>query len=262
MAMGELDGTVVVVTGANRGLGAAIAFGMAREGARLVAAARDVSSTEGLMRRLQEVGADCMAVAADVLSEESMAALAAAVLDRFGRADVVVANAGVTGPTRPMHEITLEEWRLCLAADLDGVFLTFRPFVPRMIEQGGGSLIAISSMTGKRPLAGRTPYAAAKMGVIGLCRSLALELGPHGVRVNSVCPGAVSGPRIVDVIREQARLQGVEEEAARRQFTDPSAFKRLVEPEEVAAACVYLASARAAGVTGEDLNVSAGTVMY
>jgi NAD(P)-dependent dehydrogenase (short-subunit alcohol dehydrogenase family) len=260
--MGELDGTVAVVTGANRGLGEAIALAMAREGARLVASARNVSSMDGVMRRLQEMGAECMAVAGDVLSEESMSALAAAVLGRFGRADVVVANAGIAGPTRPMHEITLAEWRQCLAADLDGVFLTFRPFVPGMIEQGSGSLIAISSMTGKRPLAGRTPYAAAKMGVIGLCRSLALELGPHGIRVNSVCPGAISGPRVAQVIRDQARLQGVDEDVGRRQFTEGSALKRLVEPEEVAAACVYLASDRAAAVTGEDLNVSAGSIMY
>jgi NAD(P)-dependent dehydrogenase (short-subunit alcohol dehydrogenase family) len=236
MRMGELDGTVAVVTGANRGLGEAIAVAMAREGARVVASARDVSSADGVMRRLQEMGTDCMAAAGDVLSEESMAALAGTVLDRFGRADVVVANAGIAGPTRPMHQITLEEWRHCLAADLDGVFLTFRPFVPGMIEQGSGSLIAISSMTGKRPLAGRTPYAAAKMGVIGLCRSLALKLGPHGIRVNSVCPGAVNGPRIAEVIRNQATLQGVDEDVARRQFTDSSALNRLVEPEEVAAA--------------------------
>ncbi|MBO0682972.1 MAG: SDR family oxidoreductase, partial [Candidatus Dormibacteraeota bacterium] len=125
-----------------------------------------------------------------------------------------------------------------------------------------GSLIAVSSMTGKRPLAGRTPYAAAKLGVIGLCRTLALELGPYGVRVNSVCPGAVDGPRIQDVVREQARLQGVTEEVALRQFTEGSPLRRLVQPEEVAAACVYLASDASAAVTGEDLNVSAGTVMY
>ena len=100
------------------------------------------------------------------------------------------------------------------------------------------------------------------MGVIGLCRSLALELGPHGIRVNSVCPGAVDGPRVEDVIRNQAVLQGVSEESARREFTDASALKRLVEPDEVAAVCVYLASDASSAITGEDLNVSAGAVMY
>jgi NAD(P)-dependent dehydrogenase (short-subunit alcohol dehydrogenase family) len=174
----------------------------------------------------------------------------------------VVANAGIAGPTAPMHEIGYEQWRECLAIDLDGVYLTFRRFVPAMIERRSGSLIAVSSMTGKRPLNGRTPYSAAKMGVIGLVRTLALELGPHGIRVNSVCPGAVEGPRIKDVVRNQARAQGVSEEATLRQFTDPAPLKRLVQPEEVAAACLFLASEASAAITGEDLNVSAGVVMY
>lgn len=260
--MGELDGRVAVVTGANRGIGEAVAIAMGRAGADVVVAARDVSTAEDVQRRLREAGAGCLTVPGDVRSEESMNELAEAAYERFGRVDVVVANAGIAGPTRGMQEITLDEWRECVAIDLDGVFLTFRPFIPWMIEQGGGSLIAISSMTGKRPLAGRTPYAAAKMGVIGLCRSLALELGPHGIRVNAVCPGAVNGPRITDVIRNQARLQGVDEEVARRQFTDSTPLKRLVEPEEVAAACVYLASDAASGMTGEDVNVTAGAVMY
>jgi NAD(P)-dependent dehydrogenase (short-subunit alcohol dehydrogenase family) len=131
-----------------------------------------------------------------------------------------------------------------------------------MIESGAGSLVAISSMTGKRPLHGRTPYAAAKMGVIGLVRTLAMELGPHGIRVNAVCPGGVAGPRIDDVIRRQAAARGITEDEARLAFTAPSPLARLVEANEVAAACAYLASDAAASITGEDLNVSAGVVMY
>jgi NAD(P)-dependent dehydrogenase (short-subunit alcohol dehydrogenase family) len=188
--------------------------------------------------------------------------MTASVLERFGRADVVVANAGIAGPTAPMHEIGYEQWRECLAIDLDGVYLTFRGFLPGMIDRRQGSLIAISSMTGKRALHGRTPYAAAKMGVVGLVRTLAVELGPHGVRVNSICPGAVDGPRIETVVRNQARAQGITEEQALRQFVDSSPLKRLVQPEEVASACVFLASGAAAAITGEDLNVSAGVVMY
>jgi NAD(P)-dependent dehydrogenase (short-subunit alcohol dehydrogenase family) len=123
-------------------------------------------------------------------------------------------------------------------------------------------LIAISSMTGKRPLTGRTPYAAAKMGVIGLVRTLALELGPHRIRVNAVCPGAVSGPRIDDVVRKQAAARGITEDEALAAFTGSSPLGRLVEADEVARACVFLASDGAAAITGEDVNVSAGVVMY
>lgn len=260
--MGELEGKVAVVTGANRGIGRAIAVGLARAGAAVAVSARDATTLEGVAEELRALGADCLATDADVLEEDSMAGLAASVLRRFGRADVVVANAGVSGPTRPLHEISLAEWRECVETDLDGAFLTFRAFIPGLLGRRAGSLIAIASMTGKRPLAGRTPYAAAKMGLIGLCRTLALELGPYGIRVNSVCPGAVSGPRITDVIRQQAQLQGIGEDAALRQFTDGSALKRLVKAEEVAATCVYLASDASGAITGEDVNVSAGAVMY
>jgi NAD(P)-dependent dehydrogenase (short-subunit alcohol dehydrogenase family) len=260
--MGQLDGKVAVVTGANRGIGRVIAVALARAGAAVAVSARRPESLDLVVDEVRALGRQCLAAPADLLDEGSLDALAEAVAGRFGDPDVVVANAAIAGPTKPMHEVTLAEWRECVATDLDGVFLTFRAFVPRMIDRRSGSLVAISSMTGKRPLAGRAPYAAAKLGVIGLCRTLALELGPFGVRVNSVCPGAVSGPRIRDVVREQARLQGVDEEVALRQFTGASPLRRLVEPEEVAAACVYLASDASAAVTGEDLNVTAGTVMY
>ena len=138
-----------------------------------------------------------------------MAALAAAAQD-LGPVHTVVANAGVAGPTAPLH--------------------------------------------------GRTPYAAAKMGVIGLVRTLATELGPYGVRVNAVCPGSVAGPRMDEVIRQQARVRGVPEEQVRAEITSGSPLGQMVAAEEVAAACVYLASA--AAITGEDLNVTAGVVMY
>jgi NAD(P)-dependent dehydrogenase (short-subunit alcohol dehydrogenase family) len=182
--------------------------------------------------------------------------------ERLGPVRVVVANAGIAGPTTPLHEITLADWRETIATDLDGVFLTFRAFIPAMIERRDGSLIAISSMTGKRPLHGRTPYAAAKMGVIGLVRTLAAELGPHGVRVNAICPGAVTGPRIEDVLARQAEARGITKEAVRAEMTGLSPLRRLVQAEEVATACVFLASAGSAAITGEDLNVTAGVVMY
>src|SRR5439155_7336824 len=120
-------------------------------------------------------------VACDVCDEASVAALAGRA-GQLGPVRAVVANAGIAGPTAPLHEISLADWRETIATDLDGVFLTFRAFIPAMIERRDGSLIAISSMTGKRPLYGRTPYAAAKMGVIGLVRTLATELGPYHIR--------------------------------------------------------------------------------
>jgi len=258
----SLRGQVAVVTGGNQGIGAAIATGFAGVGASIVIAARTEESLSEMAQRLNDFGADCLPVQCDVTDERSVAVLGESVLKRFSRVDVVVANAGVAGPTALMHTISYEQWRECMAIDLDGVFLTFRQFIPHMLERGRGCLIAISSMTGKRPLYGRTPYATAKMGVIGLVRTLAHELGPSGIRVNAICPGAVDGPRIEAVIERQAAIQGVSIEAARAQLIGPSALKRLVAPEEVAAACVFIASPAAASITGEDLNVTAGVVMY
>jgi len=252
---------VAVVTGGNRGIGRAIAVALAADGFAVAVTARDADTLADTVAAIEADGGTALALPCDVRDEESVAAMARDVAG-LGRVHTVVANAGIAGPTAPLHEIQLAEWRNCLATDLDGVFLTFRAFVPAMIESGAGSLVAISSMTGKRPLHGRTPYAAAKMGVIGLVRTLAVELGLHGIRVNAVCPGAVAGPRIDDVIRRQAATRGITEDEALLAFTGASPLARLVTADEVAAACVYLASDAAASITGEDLNVSAGVVMY
>ena len=252
---------VAVVTGANRGIGRAIAAALAGDGFDVAVTARDPATLADTVAVVEKAGATALPLACDVRDEESIAAMAAAAAE-LGPVHTVVANAGVAGPTAPLQELSLAQWRDCLATDLDGVFLTFRAFVPALIEAGEGSLIAISSMTGKRPLHGRTPYAAAKMGVIGLVRTLALELGPHGIRVNAVCPGAVAGPRIEDVVRKQAAARGITEGEALGAFTGASPLGRLVQAEEVARACAYLASDGAAAVTGEDLNVTAGVVMY
>ena len=252
---------VAVVTGANRGIGRAVTVAFAAAGFAVAASARDLASLADTVAEAEGAGGSAVPVVCDVRDEASVEALATRA-ERIGPVRAVVANAGVAGPTAPLHEITLEDWRETLAIDLDGVFLTFRAFIPAMIQRRAGSLIAISSMTGKRPLPGRTPYAAAKMGVIGLVRTLATELGPHDIRVNAVCPGFVAGPRIEQVLRRQAAVRGIAEETMWAEVTALSPLRRMVRPEEVAATCVYLASGDSAGITGEDLNVTAGVVMY
>jgi NAD(P)-dependent dehydrogenase (short-subunit alcohol dehydrogenase family) len=252
---------VAVVTGANRGIGRAITVAFAAAGFTVVAAARDPASLTDTVTEAGKAGGTAVPVTCDVRDETLVAALADQA-EQIGPVHAVVANAGVAGPTAPLHEITLEDWRETLATDLDGVFLTFRAFIPAMIWRRAGSLIAISSMTGKRPLYGRTPYAAAKMGVIGLVRTLATELGPYNVRVNAICPGFVAGQRMEQVIRRQAAVREIAEEKMRAEVTGLSPLGRMVRPEEVARTCVFLASGGSAAVTGEDLNVTAGVVMY
>ena len=252
---------VAVVTGANRGIGRAITVALAAAGCTVAASARDPSSLSETVAEADKAGGTAVPFGGDVCDEASVAALAERA-GELGQVRVVVANAGIAGPTTPLHEMSLADWRETVATDLDGVFLTFRAFIPAMLERRDGSLIAISSMTGKRPLYGRTPYAAAKMGVIGLVRTLATELGPYDIKVNAICPGMVAGPRIEQVLARQAAARGITVEEARAEADRLSPLRRMVTAEEVAAACVFLASGDSAAITGEDLNVTAGVVMY
>ena len=140
--------------------------------------------------------------------------------------------------------------------------LCCRAFVPSMIERRSGSIIIIGSMTGKRPLWGRSPYAASKLALVGLARTLALETGPFRVRVNVISPGAVEGERIEWVIRQKAEGRGISIEVARAELASGSPLNRLVPPADVAAVVLFLASDKAGSITGEDVNVSAGLVTY
>ena len=261
MTSAHEDG-VAVVTGGNRGIGREIALGFARAGAAVAICGRDGAALAEVEEYLRLTCGAGLAARCDVSDPKSVDAFGDAVLRELGTPTVVVAGAAIAGPTKPLHEIDPDEWNECVAIDLTGVYLTFRRFIPAMLDRGCGSLVAISSMTGKRPLTGRAPYAASKLGVIGLVRTLAQELGPHGIRVNSVCPGAVAGPRIERVLENQAHVLGIGVDDARASMTEPAALKRLVTASEVVDACLFLASDASSGITGEDLNVTAGLVMY
>jgi len=257
-----LDGKVVLVTGGGRGIGRAIALAMASAGASVAICGRDTATLQETADAITGIGGECFITTCDVGDPGSVDAMGNEVLEHFDRIDSIVANAGISGPIKPLDQISPAEWRECIAIDLEGVHLTFRRFIPSMQQQRSGNLIAISSMAGKRPVKDQTVYAAAKMGVIGLVRSLAAELGPYGIRVNSVCPGAVDGQLVRQVIEQHAAAQGRTQAAARSDFTSDSPMRRMVSEDEVAQVCLFLASDASSGITGEDMNVSAGAVMY
>ncbi len=257
----DLTGQVAVITGANRGIGYVVANRLAKSGARVAICGRDQRALEAAGGALSSV-TECLARTCDVSDPESVEGFSRDVLDRFGRVDLVIANAGSTGPVAHLHETQWADWRECLGSNLDGPFLTFRAFIPGMIRETHGSLIAFSSVSGKRPIEGRAAYGAAKMGVIGLVRALALELGPYGIRVNSVCPGGVEGDRFAANVRKLASVSGRTQRDVRRDFADATPLRRLVSAEDVANVCAFLASDEAAAITGEDVNVSNGLVMY
>ena len=258
----ELHGKIAVVTGGGRGIGRAIALAYAREGADLVLASRSKEALEETRAMVEALGRKALVVPMDIRQEENVRNLATQALGHFGRVDLLVNNSGIGGPTAPLWEIAPADWEETFAVNVTGTCLCCRAFLPAMIEQHSGCIVIIGSMTGKRPLFGRTPYAASKMALVGLARTLAWEVGSYGIRVNVISPGGVEGERIEWVIRKQAEAKGISIDEARREFTSSSPLGRLVPASDVAEAAVFLASDRAASITGEDLNVSAGTVMY
>lgn len=253
---------VTLVTGAGQGIGREIAFGFAAVGDSLVLAARNQANLEATAAEAHRFGVETLVVPTDITDPDAVDAMAAAALDRFGGVDVVVNNSGIGGPSGKLWDLELDEWQETLAVNVTGVFLVCRALLPGMVERGSGSVIIIGSISGKRPLWGRTPYATSKAALVGLTRTLALEAGPHGVRVNLISPGFVAGPRIDWVIEAQAEGRGITPAEVRAEFETESPLKRLTEAGDVSNACVFLASDQAAAITGADLNVNSGVVMF
>ena len=192
---------------------------------------------------------------ADVSSEADVDRLFDDVRSRLGGLDVLVNNAGIAGPTGKIEDLSLDDWRRTLDVDLTGQFLCARRAVPMLKEAGGGCIINMSSAAGRFGYAFRTPYAAAKWGVVGLTQSLAKELGPSNIRVNAILPGVIKGPRMEKVIRDRAAQIGVPFEAMEKQYLDRISLRRMTGPEDVAAMVVFLVSDAGRNICGQSLGV-------
>lgn len=259
--MKTLTAKTAIITGAGRGIGRAIAEAFAAQGAALVLAGRSVPQLEETAQIVRAFGARALVVPTDVGLPAQVEAMVAAAVAEFGVIDTLVNNSGIAGPSLPLWEITPEQWEETMRVNLTGVYLCCRAVIPVMIKGGGGSIITIGSVAGKRPRLHRSPYGASKMGVVGLTRTLAWDVGPHGIRANVISPGAVEGPRIDWVFQAQAEARGISAAQVRAEVEASSPLGRLVRAPDVAAAAVFLASDAAATITGEDLNISAGAVM-
>ncbi|SPT64007.1 MULTISPECIES: SDR family NAD(P)-dependent oxidoreductase [Actinomadura] len=255
------DGRVALVTGASRGIGRSIALTMAESGWHVVATGRDREGLAATAAQIVAAGGHADVHTVDVSNEASVRGLVAALADDGAHPVALVNNSGVGGPSMPLWEIEPDAWDEAFAVNVRGVYLLCRAVLPLMIERGTGSVVNVGSVTAKNPLAHRTPYAASKAALIGLTRTLALDAGPHGIRVNLVSPGAVTGERFDWVVSSQAQATGRSEEEVRAAFAGQAALRRNANADEVARAVEFLASGRASGITGIDLTVAAGYVM-
>ncbi|PLL14014.1 3-oxoacyl-[acyl-carrier-protein] reductase [Tabrizicola sp. TH137] len=199
------------------------------------------------------------AIRCDASDEGEMIALFAAISDDWGGLDVLCANAGIKGPTAAIEDMDLAEWHACLAVNLDGAMIAAKHAARLMKPAGQGVMIFTSSTSGLYGTPYRAPYVAAKWGVIGLMKTVAMELGPHGIRANAICPGSVNGPRIDRVIEAEAAAKGMTPDAVRQGYASGTAMKRLTDPEDVAAMALFLASDGAKMVSGQALAVDGMT---
>lgn len=260
--MNLLQEKVAVVTGSARGLGSTIALAFARAGADIVLTDIVTEPLEILKQEIERLGRRAIAIPLDVGNEKSVQECAEQTLHHFGKVDILANVAGVTGPSAPLWKIELKDWQQTLNINTTGVFLCCRAFLPAMIERQSGSIIIIGSMTGKRPLLNRTPYAVSKIALVGMARTLAWEVGPYNIRVNVISPGPMEGERLKWIFETQAKDQGITVEEARERMKSYSPLHRFIPPENVADTAIFLASDMAASITGEDVNVSAGIAMY
>jgi NAD(P)-dependent dehydrogenase (short-subunit alcohol dehydrogenase family) len=188
-----------------------------------------------------------------------MSALFAEISEQWGGLDVLCANAGIKGPTASIEDMPLEAWHQCLGVNLDGAMLAAKYGARLMKPVKRGVMIFISSTSGLYGTPYRAPYVASKWGVIGLMKTVAMELGPHGIRANAICPGSVNGPRIDRVIEAEAAAKGMTPDAVRHGYASGTAMKRLTDPEDVAEMALFLASDAARMVSGQALAVDGMT---
>lgn len=198
----------------------------------------------------------------DVRDETALTQWLARSIDVLGGCDVLVNNVGVAGPVGPLEQVSLEHWRDCMAINIDAQFIACRAVIPVMKAQKSGVILNMSSTSGLYGTPNRAAYTASKWAVIGLTKTLAIELGPHGIRCNAICPTSVEGDRIDRVLNSQAAVTGKSVEDIRQDYTAGTSLRRFAKASEIADMCLFLASESAAFVSGQALAVDGNTETY
>jgi NAD(P)-dependent dehydrogenase (short-subunit alcohol dehydrogenase family) len=258
--MKRFEKKVVVITGGANGIGKACALRFAQEGAYV--ACLDVTDelNRAAAAECQELGVEAIALHCDVTDPENIKAVIAGVMEKWGRIDVLVASAGIyTGS--PLAEVSRTQWQRTIDINLTGAFLTNQAVVPIMMEQRSGSIINISSMAGKTSWPASAEYSASKSGVIGLTRSVSMELAPYGATANAVCPGNTLTDMVRGVAGKVGAMDGLSGEEWLKMRANDCPMKRLGEPWEIAGVIAFLASDDSRYLTGQAIEVDGGMIM-
>lgn len=256
----KLENKKAIVTGAAKGMGAAISTTLAREGADVVLTARDVAALEEVAQKIRALGRNAHVVACDVTDEARVKAMVESALAAFGgRIDILVNVAGVTGPIEtPVQDIEVAAFDYVITANERGTFLPIKHVVPTMIAQRSGKIVNIGGTSGLRGYPMRTAYSASKWAVRGITRTVALELGKYNINVNAVCPGIVETPRMMKLCETKAKVRGWTAEQVYDEYIQDMALKRVTTGQDVANAVLFMASEDSRQITGQHIAVDGG----
>jgi 3-oxoacyl-[acyl-carrier protein] reductase len=250
MAIGKLEGKVAVVTGAGSGIGRASAQLFAAEGAKVAVVDVDAEPAAATAAAIEAAGGEAIAIATDVADASAVEAMAAAALERFGRVDVLLSNAGILDEFEPAAETSDETWNRILGVNLYGMFHTARALIPQMLEHGGGAIVNVASTAGLNGGNGGAAYTTSKHGVIGFTRQLCFDYARKGIRCNVICPGAVETGMTKEILASET--------AEVMKAINSAPIGRYAQPEELAAAALFLASDDASFVNGAVYVVDGG----
>lgn len=250
----RLDGKLALITGGGTGIGAATARIFSEAGATVVVAGRRLEPLQEVARAVKGHAVQC-----DVSDQAQVKAMFATALKVTGRIDVLMNNAGGPGPIAPVTDVDMNEWIACMNINLVGAMHCLQEAARIMSEQKAGSIINMSSLMGIQGYPGRSAYVASKFALIGITETMARELGPMGVRVNALMPGAVSGDNMDRILARRAAAEGRSaKDIERENYTDVAALKRWVAPEEVGRAALFYASDLSSAITGDKMKVDCG----
>ena len=259
--MAKLDGKVVLITGGGTGIGKGIGELFASEGAHVVICGRRVALLEGAAAEISKRGRACTFFQCDIGNEQSVTDMFTSIIEKFGKIDVLINNASVVGQIAPIENIDIPAFEQALNANLTGMIICSKLAVKYMKEKKSGSIINISSNTGRRGAKNRTPYTCSKWAMEGMTKTIALETGSFGIRCNSICPGPVMTERLEGAVEKMSKVRNISEEQIFDEWRAQSPMGRFATIEECAQLSLFLATDASGCMTGQSLDATCGVLM-